>query len=188
MNDIRHNTERETTMQVSVSNVHRRYNVGSLAFDNFRGVGAVPYNQEVLYMGFAIMMKPSDFFRCVPWFNGVQERSYEIQKLIDAGNALGTPFLQVTLNYSEYREGKPLVVKIKGHEGRARMWAIQRILGDVEVPVHIFPRAEDGEIRARHLDAAFFEAFRICIKIPERKQYMMELDLTGEIFWNSEAI
>jgi hypothetical protein len=74
-----------------------------------------------------------------------EERAKDIAKLILNGYAVGIPFLNIDTQEAEEDTGP---VKVTGHEGRARMQAIEWTNGDEPVPIHIFL---GGGTRARHL-------------------------------------
>lgn len=110
--------------------------------DNKHGLGAVPDNSNIDYMGFTVHMKPRDFLKLNP------DRGRDPSGIRDAmkgGAAIGTPFLSA--EWSE--KGKHW--KVYQHEGRGRMTVAHELHPDEEVPVHVFPRGEDREMRSRHL-------------------------------------
>ncbi len=120
------------------------YKIGDLTFSASKGLGSVPNNQNVWYMGFVGFMKPSVFLSLALSDDGAQEpTSHELEKLAKDGYAIGIPFFDIEID----EDGNDLP-KIKGHEGRGRMRMIQRILGDEPIPVHFFLR---GGMRARNL-------------------------------------
>jgi hypothetical protein len=118
--------------------------------DNKRGLGSVPNNQEIDYMGFTVLMKPSTFLKLALPLSKPSSVDY-IEKYLKDGGALGSPFLTVELP-DEYKEGDfTQMAKVVGHEGRNRMLAIQKVDGDDPVEVQIFTRGDRQEFRARHL-------------------------------------
>ena len=108
--------------------------LNELKIDNVHGLGSVPWNQEVDYMGLRVMMKPSMFLKLALPLN----KSTEDAKTIDYleqhkdDEGFGAPFLQVDMNRDFPR--------ITGHDGRHRMEAVLQSEGDHPVEVHIFPR------------------------------------------------
>lgn len=121
------------------------YKIGDITFSASRGLGSVPNNQNVWYVGFVATMKPSTFLSLALDDEGHQEpTSVELEKLVKEGYAVGIPFLSISFD----PDGNELP-RIRGHEGRGRMRMIRRILGDVPVPVHFF--LNDG-LRSRDLD------------------------------------
>lgn len=132
----------EKKQNVAESRLIDRHKLDGL-FDNKDGIGAVPYNQDVNYMGFITYMTTKKFRELVPpgvW--DLNTKEYVIQAIKD-GQKLGTPFLEVRW------DEKNKVWQTVGHEGRSRMDAIGEIFGtDVLVPVHMFP---GPSMRARHI-------------------------------------
>lgn len=117
-------------------------NEAPLKIDNEHGLGAVPDNRNVNYMGYTVHMKPAEFLKLNP------ARPDHPQHAIDhvrAGGAVGTPFISAKWNET----GKHW--EVYQHEGRGRMQAAHELWPDQEVPVHVFPRGDGYEIRARHL-------------------------------------
>lgn len=132
----------------SPSNTETQSRVGSVNFDQENGLGQVPLNQNVNYRGFTAMMRPSKFLELAHKLESPKEHSVDhITNEIKKGKPIGSPFLNV-----DFETGR-----VKGHEGRHRMLAAQRVNGDQHVPVHIFGQGED---RARHLDKDAIHAFR----------------------------
>ena len=128
----------------SPSRAEDSYKIGDITFSAKDGFGSVPNNQSVWYMGFVGLMKPSTFLSLALDDEGQQEgTSQDLENFVKEGYAIGIPFLDIEID----EDGKELP-RIKGHEGRGRMRMIRRVLGDVPIPVHFFPR---GGMRARHL-------------------------------------
>jgi hypothetical protein len=111
-------------------------------FDNKDGIGAVPFNQEIDYMGFVTRMTPREFRRIVPaGVSGPKTKEY-VKQALQQGKKLGTPFLEVKW------DDKNKVWQTTGHEGRSRVDAIAELFGnDLLIPIHIFP----GGMRARDM-------------------------------------
>ena len=105
-----------------------------LKFDPRKGLGAVPWNQEVAYRGFEREMPVSEFLRLASDLKAPKPDSLAyIKNHISSGRPVGNPFLEV-----EFRNGKFDVV---GHEGRHRAKAISDLFGqDAKMPVHVFPK------------------------------------------------
>lgn len=115
--------------------------------DNKDGLGAVPYNQDVDYFGMRVLMKPSTFLKLALPLNNPTSVDF-IAKHMQDGGSLGSPFIDLEIP-PEWEDGdysKP--ARVRGHEGRNRMMAIQKLEGDDPVQVHFFPK---GGLRARHL-------------------------------------
>ena len=121
--------------------------------DPVDGLGSVPYNSNVDYMGLRVLMRPSVFLKLARELREPRSVEYII-KHMEQGGALGQPFLTVDIP-EEWRDGDfKNYAKIAGHEGRNRMMAIMKLEGDAPVEVHLFPR---GGFRARHLTPEIIE-------------------------------
>lgn len=166
----------------NAQNIDKAYQVGKVKFDCEHGLGAVPNNQDVKYLGFVMMIAPSIFLSLA----GQGDREHTAQALaqeILKGTSLGPPFLDINVN-PEFYEGAPLKVKITGHEGRGRMGAIIQVNGDIPVPVHMILRGGD---RARHLSPEFFTQLKDVGIIPE-KGYNPRNIYIGKIFWDGQTL
>jgi hypothetical protein len=128
-------------------NTQRQSKVGNVIFDQEKGLGQVPLNQNVNYRGFTAMMRPSKFLELAADLENPKQSSLDyIRQSVDEGKGVGSPFLNL-----DFETGK-----VKSHDGRHRMMVIQEKNGDEPVPVHIFGK---GEQRARSLDEGKINAF-----------------------------
>ena len=109
--------------------------------DPKEGIGQVPWNQNVNYIGFVVYMTPGEFLRLNPGRTRSIDRLREFMLSQDELR-IGPPFLALRWNEESNRW------IIKGHEGRARMEILNEYMPDEEIPVHVFPK---GEIRSRHI-------------------------------------
>ena len=122
--------------------------VGVVKFDQVRGYGSVPDNQNVDYKGFVVMMKPEAYLALAK--AGVKKGSKERAKdIIIAGKPIGSPFLDVDFS--------GLTPRVVGHDGRHRMMAIEELQPNVAVPVHIF--GSNG-LRAKDITSRQIEDFK----------------------------
>lgn len=134
----------ENAPAFSPARAEEDYKIGDITFSAKAGLGSVPNNQNVWYMGFVGLVKPSTFLKLALSDDGAQEpTSRELEELVKQGYAIGIPFLDIQID----EDGNALP-KIVGHEGRGRMRMVQRVLGDEPIPVHFFLR---GGMRSRHL-------------------------------------
>jgi hypothetical protein len=128
-------------------NTQRQSKVGNVIFDQEKGLGQVPLNQNVNYRGFTAMMRPSKFLELAADLENPKQSSLDyIRQSVDEGKSVGSPFLNL-----DFETGK-----VQSHDGRHRMMVIQEKNGDEPVPVHIFGK---GEQRARSLDEGKINAF-----------------------------
>jgi hypothetical protein len=110
----------------------------NVIIDNVNGLGSVPYNQNINYMGLKVKMKPSTFLDLAAKFEK-NEKSYDhIKAHIKVGGAIGAPFLQIRIPEEWENNDFGLPAKVVGHEGRHRMSAILDIFGDDPIEVHLF--------------------------------------------------
>lgn len=120
------------------------YRIGDVTFSAASGLGSVPDNTNVWYKGFVAAVTPSAFLTLALPDDGHQEpTSRELEALVREGYAIGIPFLIIAFD----EKGNELP-RIVGHEGRGRMRMLQRLLGDVPIPVHFFLA---GGMRSRDL-------------------------------------
>jgi hypothetical protein len=143
------------------------YRVDEVVFSAKHGLGAVPFNQSVYYHGFIGMMKPSVFATLALPDPQSGMRSMDIARLIVKGYALGIPFLTVKLDPTGDVGD---IVRVMGHEGRARMEAIKAATGDEPVPVHMLL---SGGLRARHLDAAAIKKIKGGLMSEDNSTFVM---------------
>ena len=103
-----------------------------LKIDQVNGIGGVPYNQEIHYMGFEREMTPDEFLRLALNMYDKPTSWAQYKEMIDQ-RGLASPFFDV----SWVPEVKAW--QITGHEGRHRMTAVKMFWGeDVKIPVHCF--------------------------------------------------
>lgn len=166
----------------NAQNIDKTYRVGKVNFDCQHGLGAVPFNQEVKYMGFVMMITPNTFLSLAA-HGDRDDTAQELTQKILEGTPLGPPFLDIKVN-PEFYDGQPLKVKVTGHEGRGRMGAILKVNGNQPVPVHMFLKGGD---RARHLSPEFFTQLRQIGIIPEKWSDPEHINI-GQIFWNGQTL
>ena len=143
--------------------------------DNERGLGRVPDNGNVDYMGFRTMMKPSVFLKLAkPLPEGYKSKDYpELVQKIKSGEGIGSPFLNIEIPNGWEDEPADFTrpTKVTGHEGRHRMYAILELEGDVPVEVHLWGRFEEHELRRRHITDEMFDELEKGL-ISETGQYI----------------
>jgi hypothetical protein len=169
------------------TNIEEAFRVQNVAFNQRKGLGGTPNSQNVVYLGFAAEMKPSQFLKVAL----DADRSDDAKKFVGfirERAPVASPFLEIRANLREWEEdGAELRVEVKGHEGRGRMWAIDEVNGNTPVPVHFFVL---GGNRARHLSEKFFKDFREAGLVKERagegaKPTPINF---GRIFWNGKTL
>lgn len=134
--------------------IEHAYKIGKTIFDNSNGLGAVPDGNNIVYMGFAMEMKPSTFLSIVTPADRTEDARKILEKM-KANIPIGTPFLELKVSKEEtWEHGDPgFFVKVTGHEGRARVRAFMNLNGDIPMFIHALPR---GGWRARDFTPEFF--------------------------------
>jgi hypothetical protein len=164
-------------------NIDHRFKVGKVAFDEEKGLGSTPYNQDVIYKGFVAEMKPSSFLKLVPREDRTADAN-NLETLIRQHAPLASPFLCIKVNMKKYLEGSSLEVKITSHEGRARTWAFDKLNGNVPMPVHFILM---DELRAKNLSEEFFKDFRKIGLMGEGEKTPTSINF-GRIFWQGKEV
>ena len=125
--------------------------VFEVEIDNKEGLGAVPYNQEIDYMGLRVKMKPSTFLKLASKLDN--DNNEFIYQHIKTGGSIGAPFLKINIpdgwTIGDFTEP----ARVSNHEGRHRMAAVLKLEGDAPVEVHLFPRYH----RNKHMTSEFIE-------------------------------
>lgn len=111
-----------------------------VVFNPRDGIGGVPDAANIDYRGFQAYMTPRSFLDLNPPRDIKHMPIDHIQRAIDAGEPIGTPML--------YVDQTPQGWAVRGHEGRGRMTALERMSPDSLFPVAVHPY---GVVRARHL-------------------------------------
>ena len=120
--------------------------VGNVRFDQNKGIGATGHNGNIRYEGFVIYMKPQEFLKLNPYRSKAIENLPKIHQMLHVEKKpMASPFLLARWN------NKEKFWKVEGHEGRGRSMSLHAAQPDVEIPVHVIPRGQEEEIRARHL-------------------------------------
>ena len=123
--------------------VKENIELDELKIDNVNGIGSVPWNQEIGYMGLNVLMKPSIFLKLARPIKSLSPNDRKtvdyLKKELD-NKGIGAPFLQIDIpqEWKKGITGEP--ARIVGHDGRHRMLAIQSAEGDNPVEVHLLPR------------------------------------------------
>jgi hypothetical protein len=144
--------------------------------DNERGLGRVPDNGNVDYMGFRTMMKPSVFLKLAkPLPEGYKSQDYpELVQKIKSGEGIGSPFLNIEIpaGWEDEPADFTRTTKVTGHEGRHRMYAILELEGDVPVEVHLWGRFSSSELRRKYMTDEMFDELEKGL-ISETGQYIV---------------
>jgi hypothetical protein len=110
-------------------------------FDSLKGMGGVPDAANVDYRGFMTYMRPKQFLQINPPRDTATRPVDHILAALDDGQPIGTPIVYVDRS----NDGS---WKVRGHEGRGRMLALQERSPSALFPVAVHPY---GSKRARDL-------------------------------------
>ena len=131
--------------------------------DNDKGIGEVPDNRNVDYLGLRVQMKPSVFLRLASNLPRYQATSVDyIKQEIDQGRGIASPWLMIDIPV-EWEQGslvKP--AKVVSHEGRNRMYAVLEAEGDTPVETHLFFA---GGLRARHIKPEWIQTLNLNLEL-----------------------
>jgi len=133
---------RELTMgqKLSPKTVEHAFVLNGISYDQQDGLGSVPLQNNVNYMGYTVLMTPDEFLHLNPTRR--DELSKDIKDRIQAGLPIASPWLDVEINDAGQ-------LQVFAHEGRGRAMVLQEMLGPGEaMPVNIFVR---GGLRAHDL-------------------------------------
>jgi hypothetical protein len=117
--------------------------------DNQQGWGAVPDNQNVDYLGMRVLMGAGTFLSLVAPLTRQEATSVDdIRHHLETGGTVGSAWMTICIppEWSDGDLSKP--AQVISHEGRNRMWAIQELVSNTPVEVHLFFA---GGLRARHI-------------------------------------
>lgn len=107
--------------------------------DNRQGLGNVPDNQNVDYLGLRVQMKPSVFLRLAATLYREQAASTDyIKQHVQKGGAIASPWLVIDIPQAWEQGDFQQAVQVSGHEGRNRMWAVLETDGDEPIECHLF--------------------------------------------------
>lgn len=133
--------------------------------DCVNGLGNVPNNQNILYLGFIATMRLSNFQILALDDEGDQDKTADwMVEKIKEGYSIGQPWFSINVDVKENE-----VFQITGHEGRGRIKAIKKYLGDIEMPIQFFL---DKGMKNRDLTPEILKKFEEGNVLPEKwKQY-----------------
>lgn len=124
------------------------FRVKGVYFDDERGIGNTPMGQEIQYRGAVAWIRPS-VFRQLALRGSRHETVNKLLPLVEAGHAIASPFL--ILDSEDYI--KPVSIRVKSHEGRARADLFRIINGEIPMPVQL----HFVNKRARNLSMELFQ-------------------------------
>lgn len=142
----------------------------AVKIDNVKGLGEVPDNQNVDYLGLRVQMRPSVFLRLAHSLPREQAQSADyIQKHLEQGGSIASPWLVISVP-PEWETGDlEMPARVVGHEGRNRMYAVMETEGDAPVETHLF---FSGGVRHRHITPQWIKRLNNSL-IPQVKSLPM---------------
>ena len=143
---------------------------GYVVIDNKHGLGQTPDNQNVLYKGFVAWFETNKLIDVFPKMRQRETESFEMLKLMQDGFSIGNPCLYLDIDpYVDKEEG---IAKLTGHEGRARIWAMNK-MGVKRIPIQILFLG----YRARHVEnhAEFIEWLNKGVKLEKSEKVYQNL-------------
>jgi len=135
--------------------------------DNENGLGNVPMNSNVDYRGLRVMMKPSVFLSLAADLKREYATSVDyIKDHLESGGKIASPFLDIVIDYDWLRNDFSKPARVRSHEGRNRMYAVQELFGDIPIETHLFFA---GEIRGHDATPKWIQEINR-ILIPEKSK------------------
>ena len=126
--------------------------------NNTHGWGRVPNNQNVDYLGMRVLMKPSLFLKlAAPLERSDAHSLRDMVAHLRSGGTVASPWLVIQIPDAWEDGDYDSAAKVVSHEGRNRMYAIQEVIGDVPVEVHMFFASG---LRARHIQPDWVQHMR----------------------------
>jgi len=116
-----------------------RFRHGGVVYDQVRGIGQIPDVENIEYLGFVALMKPSTYLKLCPPLNETT-KSPTLLSAIREGKSVSMGYLAVDLSDDE--------LVVREQEGRNRAWIIRHLHGDEPIPVAFLLQGGD---RARHV-------------------------------------
>lgn len=123
-------------------------NENKIKINNDNGLGSVPNNNEVDYLGLRVIMKPSVFLQLATYPPDVNDIDY-IKNHINNNDPIASPFLIISIPEEWENNEFNAIAEIVGHEGRHRMYVIKKFFNDEAIETHLF---FSNGIRNRHLN------------------------------------
>ena len=138
----------------------------TVKIDNVKGLGEVPDNQNVDYLGLRVSMRPSVFLKLAAALPREQAESAEyIKQHLEKGGGIAAPWLVISVPPEWENNDLEQPARVVGHEGRNRVYAVIETEGDSAVETHLF---FSGGVRNRHIKPKWIERLNNSV-IPEGK-------------------
>jgi hypothetical protein len=157
----------------SIKNFDARYRICDVVFDTARGAGATGNNENIRYMGFAVLMKPGTFLKLATQLSRPEPKSLEYLESIAHDKGWGPPMLYVEMDTG----------MVTGHEGRHRSVLFSRMCPGKEILVHVKPSNSRSELRARGITDEMFSSMNQGL-LSEEYASMARRHETVDEFWH----
>ena len=149
--------------------------------DNRQGLGNVPDNQNVDYLGLRVLMKPTVFLRLAATLYREQASSTDyIKQHLQQGGAIASPWLVIDIPQAWEQADFQQPARVTGHEGRNRMYAVLETDGDEPIECHLF---FSHGLRNRHILPSWIDKLNERL-IPQRSNK----SILGPFFTKAAAI
>lgn len=149
--------------------------------DNRQGLGNVPDNQNVDYLGLRVLMKPTVFLRLAATLYREQASSTDyIKQHLQQGGAIASPWLVIDIPQAWEQADFQQPAQVTGHEGRNRMYAVLETEGDEPIECHLF---FSHGLRNRHILPSWIDKLNERL-IPQRSNKA----ILGPFFTKAAAI
>ena len=154
--ELEHTSHRDVAKEIALDHLGERLDYykqlakfDETVVDNDHGIGSVPDNRNVDYLGLNVLMKPSIFLKlAIPLSRSVATSTDYIKQQIQSGKTIGAPWLDISIPPEWEKNNLKKPAMVMGHEGRNRMHAILELYGDNPIEVHLFFR---NGLRNRHI-------------------------------------
>lgn len=123
--------------------------------DNINGIGAVPINQNVNYLGLKTKITPLIFLKLAAPIKSSDVTSTEyIKQHLQQGGKIGAPWLQIFIPQEWEKNNFTKPAKVVAHEGRNRMLAVLDLFGNKAIETHLF---FSRGLRKHHISTQWIE-------------------------------
>lgn len=149
--------------------------IDEVKIDNASGLGNVPDNSNVDYLGLKVKMTPKTFLKLAASISRDKAESADFIKThLENGGAIASPWLVISTppHWDDGNLSDP--AQVTGHEGRNRMFAVLETEGNVPVEVHLF---FNHGVRNRDITKEWIDRLNAGIK-PER----INVEIPGPLF------
>ena len=133
--------------------------------DNKQGIGEVPDNNNVDYLGLRVLMRPSVFLGLASTLYREQASSVDyIKQQLAQGRGIASPWLVIDIPQAWGQNNLDAPARVVSHEGRNRMYAVLETEGDEPIETHLF---FSGGLRNRHIKPNWIENMNKSL-VPQR--------------------